>query len=103
MLESDIIWQLTHKLETNQDYNTLYDGSKKFNNLKSASHGESNSTPVDDNSVLQADLKSTTGIDIVKEADEKSVSLVSVSGTSNISKLISPSEQLETSHKIDIN
>ena len=51
MLESDIIWQLTHKLETNQDYNTLYDGSKKFNNLKSASHAESNSTPQEDNSM----------------------------------------------------
>ena len=93
MLESDIIWQLTHKLETNQDYNTLYDGSKKFNSLKSASHSKDSMPPEDIQvSVLQADQKSTETVEIVKEADEKSVSLVSVSGTSNISKLISPSE-----------
>ena len=64
MLESDIIWQLTHKLETNQDYNTLYDGSKKFNALKSASHSKDSITPEDISvSVQQADLKSTAAVE----------------------------------------
>ena len=43
MLDSDIRWQLNHKMETNEDYKTLYDGSKKFNELKSVSNSKSKS------------------------------------------------------------
>jgi len=43
MLDSDIKWQLNHKMETNEDYKTLYDGSKKFNDLKSPSVSQSKS------------------------------------------------------------
>ena len=43
MLEPDIKWKLKHHLETNDDYETLYDGSKKFNVLKSASVSKSQS------------------------------------------------------------
>ena len=72
MLDSDIIWQLTHKLETNADYNTLYDGSKKFNNLKSASHSNKDSILPEDNSTIHAIGIKSTGMsdNIVKDVDD---------------------------------
>jgi hypothetical protein len=69
----------------------LYDGSKKFNNLKSASHSKSDQNSPGDTSTIQAaGVKSSGMVELIKETeDSKSLSPISVSGTSNISKLVS--------------